>query len=141
MEHRRRGSRRHVLVFVVAVVALFASGCFEEKAELFAAATVDVTNVQTSVGPLESVTQLGVGHYRVAFSEDAFGDIAPLTTAFISLTSNSAIDTPTPCFYEIVDSRTMDVRCYDLGSMGDEQPEDAEWSLMVYQKTADLPTP
>lgn len=101
--------------------------------ELFAAATVGVTDVVESVGPLTSVTARGTGWYRVVFGEDAFVD--GQTTAFISLASNSSIDVPTPCFYEIVDARTLDVRCYDLGSGGDESPEDAEWSLMIYTTT------
>ena len=36
---------------------------------LFAAATVDVTTVENSVGPLESVTSVGPAHYRVALAK------------------------------------------------------------------------
>lgn len=97
--------------------------------ELFAAATVDVTTIENSVGPIESVTQVGPAHYRVGFGEDVFGDIAPRSTAFISLASNSAFANPAPCTYEVFAADKLDILCWDLPT---GQPEDAEWSLMVF---------
>jgi hypothetical protein len=65
--------------------------------ELIAAATVNVTTIEKSVGPIESVTQVGAAHYRANFGEDVFGDIPPGSTAFIGLASNSAFSNPAPC--------------------------------------------
>jgi hypothetical protein len=98
--------------------------------EMFAAATVDVTNIENSVGPIESVTSVGTAHYRVDFGEDVFGDIAPRSTAFISLASNSAYSNPSPCTYEVYAADKLDILCWDETT---GQPEDAEWSLMVFR--------
>ena len=100
--------------------------------ELFAAATVDVTNINASVGPIESVTQVGAAHYRVDFGEDVFGDDPPHSTAFISLASNSAYSNPSPCTYEVHAADKLDILCWDE-TTGD--PEDAEWSLTVFKAT------
>jgi hypothetical protein len=105
---------------------------------LFAAATVDVTTIENSVGPIESVIQVGAAHYRVDFGEDVFGDIAPRSMAFISLASNSAYSNPSPCTYEVYAADKLDILCWDETT---GQPEDAEWSLMVYSANTATPTP
>lgn len=102
--------------------------------ELVAAATVDVTTIKNSVGPIESVTQVGPAHYRVGFGDDVFGEDVPHSTAFISLASNSAFSNPSPCTYEVYAADKLDILCWDLPT---GQPEDAEWSLMVFA----VPTP
>jgi hypothetical protein len=108
--------------------------------ELFAAVTVDVTfddsgvspRIETSVGPIDSVTLVGTAHYRVNFGEVVFDGFD--TTAFISLATNT-MDDSDHCTYAISDEDKLDIYCWQGGTSN--QPEWAEWSLMVFA----VPTP
>lgn len=103
-------------------------------AVLYAAATVDVANIINSVGPIESVTFVGLGHYRVDFADEVLGDLGDNTSAFISLATNSPVQ-GTYCTYGPFQPDKLDIHCWN-GAAGGDQPEDAEWSLSL-----SLPTP
>ena len=103
-------------------------------AVLYAAATVDTANILNSVGPIESVAFMGVGHYRVDFADDVLGELGDNTSAFIGLATNSPVQ-GTYCTYGPFEPDKLDIHCWN-GAAGGDQPEDAEWSLSV-----SLPTP
>jgi hypothetical protein len=109
--------------------------------ELFAAATVDfifddsgvTPTIMASVGPIESVTQVGYAQTQVKFGEVVFGGVDPQW--FISLATNSS-DGSDHCTYAVLDYHdTVDVFCWK----GDahNHPSPAQWSLTVFA----VPTP
>lgn len=106
-----------------------------EPVELFAAATVNVTDIVTSVGPIDSVTAVGAAHYRVDFGENLFDGGG--TTAFITLSANS--QGGTYCTYSVSAADKLDIYCWN-GAEGGGQPEDAEWSLSVFSVNTLLPS-